>query len=112
MATRPRSGRGCIRACAPAGLRREDVFVTTKVYQDKLAAADFERSFDDSLEEAEAALGRPAAHPLAEPEIAARRDHRRLCKAKREGRAKHVGVANFTTSLLDGGDEARRASRW
>jgi len=43
-------GEGLHQGMRAAGLAREDVFVTTKVYQDKLAAADFERSFDDSLE--------------------------------------------------------------
>jgi diketogulonate reductase-like aldo/keto reductase len=85
---------------ALAGLRREDVFVTTKVYHDRLAAADFRRSFDESLQK----LGLPwvdlllihwpnPAVPLAETVAV-------LCGAKRDGRARHVGVANFTTSLL------------
>ena len=42
-------GEGLQQGLRASGLRREDVFVTTKVYHDKLAAADFERSFDESL---------------------------------------------------------------
>src|SRR5262245_4283980 len=42
-------GEGLHQGLAGAGLKREDVFVTTKVYHDKLAAADFQRSFDESL---------------------------------------------------------------
>src|SRR5947209_18945051 len=42
-------GEGLQQGLRTAGLNREDIFVTTKVYHDKLAAADFERSFDDSL---------------------------------------------------------------
>ena len=93
-------GEGLRLGLQDAGLAREQVFVTTKVYQDKLAAADFQRSFDDSL----AKLKLPwvdlllihwpnPAVPLAETLGA-------LCQAKRDGRAKHVGVANFTTALL------------
>src|SRR5712691_2776468 len=43
-------GEGLHRGLRAAGLMREDVFVTTKVYQDKLAAADFERSVGESLQ--------------------------------------------------------------
>ena len=42
-------GEGLRQGLAASGLKREDVFVTTKVYWDKLAPADFEQSFDDSL---------------------------------------------------------------
>ena len=41
---------GAAQGLRAAGLKREDVFVTTKVYHDKLAAADFERSVDESLQ--------------------------------------------------------------
>src|SRR5262249_21986022 len=42
-------GEGLHQGLAAAGRRREDVFVTTKVHHDKLAAADFERSVQESL---------------------------------------------------------------
>src|SRR6266849_8607909 len=43
-------GEGLQQGLRAAGLNREDVFVTTKVYHDKLAAADFAHSFDASLQ--------------------------------------------------------------
>src|ERR1700730_11184492 len=43
-------GEGLAQGLRAAGLEREQVFVTTKVYHDKLAAADFQRSFDESLQ--------------------------------------------------------------
>jgi 2,5-diketo-D-gluconate reductase B len=94
-------GEGLAQGLRSAGLKREDIFVTTKVYHDKLAAADFQRSFDDSLRKLKLAFvdlllihwPNPAV-PLAETLGA-------LCQAKRDGRARHVGVANFTTALLD-----------
>src|SRR5262245_51605503 len=43
-------GEGLHQGLPAAGLKREDVFVVTKVYQDKLAAADFAHSFNESLE--------------------------------------------------------------
>jgi 2,5-diketo-D-gluconate reductase B len=93
-------GEGLRQGLQDAGLKREDVFVTTKVYQDKLAAADFQRSFDDSL----AKLKLPWVDLLLihwpNPAVPLAETLGVLCKAKREGRAKHVGVANFTTTLL------------
>jgi diketogulonate reductase-like aldo/keto reductase len=94
-------GEGLHQGLAATGLKRDDVFVTTKVYQDKLADADFALSFEESLKK----LRLPWVDlllihwpnrkvPLAET-IGA------LCKAKREGKTKHIGVANFTTALLD-----------
>jgi 2,5-diketo-D-gluconate reductase B len=84
-----------------SGIKREEVFVTTKVWFNRLAAGDLERSVDESLQR----LALPwvdlllihwpnAQIPLAES-IGA------LCKVRRGGGAKHIGVANFTTTMLD-----------
>jgi 2,5-diketo-D-gluconate reductase B len=84
-----------------SGIKREDVFVATKVWFNRLAAGDLERSVDESLER----LNLPwvdllmihwpnAQIPLAES-IAA------LCKVKRAGLTKHIGVANFNIAMLD-----------
>src|SRR5881227_1605160 len=43
-------GEGLQHGMRAVGLQRDDIFVTTKVYQDKLAPADFQRSFDQSLD--------------------------------------------------------------
>jgi 2,5-diketo-D-gluconate reductase B len=93
-------GEGLHQGLAATGLKREDVFVTTKVYHDKLAAADFQHSFDESLEK----LRLPWVDLLLihwpNPKVPLEETLGVLCKARRDGRAKHVGVANFTTSLL------------
>jgi diketogulonate reductase-like aldo/keto reductase len=84
-----------------SGLKREDVFLTTKVWFNRLAPGDLERSVDESLEK----LGLPwvdllmihwpnAQIPLA-GSIAA------LCKVKKAGLAKTIGVANFNTVMID-----------
>ena len=79
-------GEGLRQGLQDAGLKREDVFVTTKVYQDKLAAADFKRSFDDSL----AKLKLPWVDLLLihwpNPAVPLAETLGVLCKAKREGR--------------------------
>jgi 2,5-diketo-D-gluconate reductase B len=93
-------GEGLRQGLGDAGLRREDVFVTTKVYHDKLAASDFRRSFDESLQK----LGLPWVDLLLihwpNPKVPLAETLEVLGAAKREGRARHVGVANFTTPLL------------
>jgi 2,5-diketo-D-gluconate reductase B len=84
-----------------SGLKRDQVFLTTKVWFNRLAPGDFERSVDESLEK----LGLTwvdllmihwpnAQFPLA-GSIAA------LCKVKNQGLAKHIGVANFNIAMID-----------
>ena len=84
-----------------SGIDRKDVFVTTKVYWDKLAPADFEKSFDDSLKKLELPwvdmllIHWPSKTvPLADTMPV-------LCAARRDGRARHIGVANFTLPLIE-----------
>src|SRR5215475_9337388 len=43
-------GEGLHQGIKETGLKREDVFVTTKVYWDKLARGDFEKSVSESLQ--------------------------------------------------------------
>jgi 2,5-diketo-D-gluconate reductase B len=84
-----------------SGINRGDVFITTKVWFNRLAPGDFERSVDESLEK----LGLPWVDllmihwpnvqiPLADS-IAS------LCKVKQAGLAKNIGVANFNVVMLD-----------
>ncbi len=94
-------GEGLHQGLAAAGLKRDDVFVTTKVYQDKLAAADFARSFDESLQKLRLTSVDLLLIHWPNPSVPLAETMGALCKAKREGRAKHIGVANFTTALLD-----------
>src|SRR4051812_27377899 len=94
-------GEGLHQGLQTAGIKREDVFVTTKVYHDKLAAIDFERSFSESLQK----LRLPWVDLLLihwpNPKIPLAETIGALCKEKKAGRARHIGVANFTTTLLD-----------
>jgi diketogulonate reductase-like aldo/keto reductase len=94
-------GEGLHQGLEANGLKREDVFVTTKVYHDKLAAADFARSFDESLKK----LRLPWVDLLLihwpNPKVPLEETIEALCKTKRDGRARHIGVANFTTALVE-----------
>lgn len=84
-----------------SGVPREEVFVTTKVWQDDLRAKDFRRSVEASLSH----LRLPFVDlilvhwpneriPLAETLDA-------MAGVKRDGLARHVGVSNFTVALLE-----------
>jgi diketogulonate reductase-like aldo/keto reductase len=94
-------GEGLHQGLAESGLRREDVFVTTKVYWDKLAPGDFERSVEDSLKK----LRLPWVDLLLihwnNPKVPLSDSIASLCNAKKKGQAKHIGVANFTTAMLE-----------
>jgi 2,5-diketo-D-gluconate reductase B len=94
-------GEGLRRGLRAAGIAREDVFVTTKVWRDQLAADDFERSLDQSLKKLELSWVDLLLVHWPNLKVPLKETLDVLCKAKRDGRAKHVGVANFTTSLLE-----------
>jgi diketogulonate reductase-like aldo/keto reductase len=84
-----------------SGLRREEVFVTTKVWFNRLAPGDLERSVDESLER----LAMPWVDLLMihwpNAQIPLDQSMASLCKVKRAGLAKHIGVANFNVAMLD-----------
>jgi len=94
-------GEGLHQGLAATSLKREDVFVTTKVYWDKLAPGDFEASVAESLQK----LRLPWVDLLLihwnNPKVPLADSIASLCAAKRKGQTKHIGVANFTTAMLD-----------
>jgi 2,5-diketo-D-gluconate reductase B len=94
-------GEGLQQGLQAAGLKREDVFVTTKVYQDKLAAVDFERSFSESLEKLKLPWVDLLLIHWPSPKVPLAETIGALCEEKRAGRTRHIGVANFTTTLID-----------
>ncbi len=84
-----------------SGIPRENVFVTTKVPQAELAPGVFERCVENSLKN----LGLPIVDLLLihwpSQKVPMPQTIKSLCDAKRRGQARHIGVANFTTALLD-----------
>jgi 2,5-diketo-D-gluconate reductase B len=84
-----------------AGLPRDQIHVTTKVWWTQLAPADFLRSTRESLAKLKLdyvdllLIHWPNSSVPLDQTIAA------LCKAKRDGMTKHVGISNFTTALID-----------
>jgi 2,5-diketo-D-gluconate reductase B len=84
-----------------SGLPREELHVTTKVWWTQLAPADLLRSTRESLARLKLEyvdlllIHWPNSSVPLDQTIAA------LCKAKRDGMTKHIGVSNFTAALID-----------
>ena len=93
--------RGVGEGLRASGVPRGDVFLTTKVSHEYLRAADFERSTNESLR----TLGVDYVDLLLihwpNPEIPLKETIGALTKMKRQGLTHHIGVANFTTTLLE-----------
>ncbi len=83
-----------------AGVARDEVFVTTKVWWTDLAPADFRRSAEQSLKR----LGLDHVDLLLihwpNPKIPLEETIGALNKAREDGLTRHIGVSNFTTALL------------
>jgi 2,5-diketo-D-gluconate reductase B len=84
-----------------SGVRRDDVFVTTKIWTTHFAPNDLERSTRESLAKMRLSnvdlllLHWPNPHvPLAETLGA-------LAHVKRLGLSRHIGVSNFTVALIE-----------
>ncbi|OLB78624.1 MAG: 2,5-didehydrogluconate reductase [Alphaproteobacteria bacterium 13_2_20CM_2_64_7] len=84
-----------------AGVKRDAVFITTKVWPSHFAPRDLERSAQQSL----IRLRLPHVDLLLlhwpNPQIPLRDTLGALCKVKRAGLARHIGVSNFTVALIE-----------
>ena len=86
---------------AQAGVPREDIWLTTKVWIDQFAGDDLERSAHHSLDKLGTdyvdllLLHWPAGDVPLEETMAA------LDRVARQGVARHIGISNFTTAQID-----------
>src|SRR5215213_6502231 len=84
-----------------SGVPRDDVFITTKVWSSDLRARDFERSTRESIEK----LRVPDVDLLLihwpNSSVPLKETIGALCKMKRDGLARHIGVSNFTVALVE-----------
>jgi 2,5-diketo-D-gluconate reductase B len=93
-------------AVRASGLGRGELFVTTKVWPDRFRKGDLERSVEESV-------GRLGFEPdlvllhWPNPEVPLAETVEALNRAAERGLARHVGVSNFTTAMID---EAARLS--
>jgi diketogulonate reductase-like aldo/keto reductase len=84
-----------------SGVRRDDIFLTTKVWTNHFAPHDLERSVKESLARMRLPsvdlllLHWPNSHVPLEETLGA------LSHAKRMGLTRHIGVSNFTVALIE-----------
>ena len=84
-----------------SGIKRDEIFITTKVWQSDLAPRDFVRSTKHSLAKLKLPLVDLLLIHWPNPSIPLPGTIGALCKMKREGLARHIGVSNFTPALIE-----------
>jgi diketogulonate reductase-like aldo/keto reductase len=84
-----------------SGVRREEVFVTTKVWPSHFAPREFERSAVERLARLRLQTVDLLLLHWPNPQIPLAETVPALCKARREGIARHIGVSNFTVAMIE-----------
>lgn len=82
-------------------IRREDIFVVTKVWPSHFAPRDLERAAKDSLMRLRLAEVDLLLLHWPNPRIPLSETLPALCKVKQMGLARHIGVSNFTVALIE-----------
>jgi 2,5-diketo-D-gluconate reductase B len=90
-----------------SGVKRNEVFVTTKIWPSHFAPREFERTARDCLVRLRLSEVDLLLLHWPNPQIPLAETLGALCKVKRDGLARHIGISNFTVSLID---EALQAS--
>ena len=83
-----------------SGIKRGDVFLTTKVWPSHFAPRELERAARVSLARLRLREVDLLLLHWPNPQIPLADTLGALCKVKREGLARHIGVSNFTVKLL------------
>lgn len=84
-----------------SGVRREDIFVTTKIWPAHFSAPALARAARERLVELRLTEVDLLLLHWPNPNIPLSETIPALCKIKRDGLARHIGVSNFTAAMLD-----------
>ena len=84
-----------------SGAKREEVFVTTKIWPSHFAARDLERAVKDSLSRLRLSQIDLLLLHWPNPQIPLSETLGALCEVKRMGLARNIGVSNFTVALIE-----------
>jgi diketogulonate reductase-like aldo/keto reductase len=87
-------------ALRASGLKRSDYFVTTKVWPDDLQSDDLVRSAAQSVDRLKLDAADLVLIHWPNAQVPLRESIDALCRLRRKGIAKHIGVANFPVGLL------------
>jgi diketogulonate reductase-like aldo/keto reductase len=90
-----------------SGVKRNDVFVTTKIWPSHFAPRELERAARESMVRLRLSEADLLLLHWPNPQIPLTETLGALCKVKRDGLARHIGISNFTVALMD---EALRLS--
>ena len=88
-------------AMRASGVPRGEIFLTTKVSHERLRADAFAKSVGESLASLKVEYVDLLMVHWPNPEIPLSETMAALAKAKQQGLARHIGVANFNIALLD-----------
>ncbi|MBK1623530.1 aldo/keto reductase [Afifella marina] len=80
---------------------RDDIFVTTKVWHENLRDGDFQKSVEGSLKRLQIDQADLVLIHWPSPSIPFDEQIQSLCKAKKQGLTKHIGVSNFPAALIE-----------
>lgn len=80
---------------------RDSIFLTTKVWMDQFQDGDLQRSVEDSLRKLDTDYVDLLLLHWPNPDVALEESLNALMEVQRKGRARHIGVSNFTTSWLE-----------
>lgn len=84
-----------------SSVKREEILLCTKVRQENLRPADFVKVIDQSLVNFKLPYVDLLLIHWNNKDIPFKESIGALCQAKKDGKTKHVGVANFTSKMLD-----------
>jgi 2,5-diketo-D-gluconate reductase B len=83
-----------------SGVKRDGVFVTTKIWPNHFAPRELERAARACLERLRLSEVDLLLLHWPNPQVPLADTIGALCKVKREGLARHIGVSNFTVALI------------
>jgi 2,5-diketo-D-gluconate reductase B len=84
-----------------SGVRRDDVFVTTKIWTNHFAPHDLERSAKESLVQLRMSEVDLLLLHWPNPHVPLKETLGALAHAKQMGLTRHIGISNFTVALIE-----------
>jgi len=84
-----------------SGVKRNDFFLTTKIWPTHFAPREFERAVRECLVRLRLTEVDLLLLHWPNPQIPLEETLGALCKVKRDGLARHIGISNFTVALID-----------
>jgi 2,5-diketo-D-gluconate reductase B len=84
-----------------SGVKREDVFITTKVPHTELAPRNLERAVKQSLANLRVSDVNLLLIHWPNPQVPLAETMGAMAKIKQEGYARHIGISNFTVKLIE-----------